>query len=115
MVPTGIYPWGYTVGSIMTRGADMYRDIDARELAARLGTDTEPLVLDVREPDEVAEWAIPGSMNIPVRELGQRIDELPRDREVVVVCASGSRSAVAADALARAGLRVANLRGGMAA
>ena len=72
----------------------MYRDIDAAELAGRLGTDTEPLVLDVRDPDEVAEWAIPGSINIPVRELDRRIDELPRDREVVTVCASGNRSAV---------------------
>ncbi len=48
----------------------MYRDIDAAELAGRLGTDNEPLVLDVREPDEVAEWAIPGSLNVPLRELG---------------------------------------------
>jgi glyoxylase-like metal-dependent hydrolase (beta-lactamase superfamily II) len=93
----------------------MYRDIDAAELAGRLGTDREPLVLDVRDPDEVAEWAIPGSMNIPLRELDQRIGALPRDREVVTVCAAGGRSAVAADALAHAGLRVANLRGGMAA
>lgn len=36
-----------------------YRDIDAAELAARLGTDDEPFVLHVRDPDEVAEWAIP--------------------------------------------------------
>jgi glyoxylase-like metal-dependent hydrolase (beta-lactamase superfamily II) len=93
----------------------MYRDIDAAELAGRLGTDREPLVLDVRDPDEVAEWAIPGSTNVPLRELDQRIGALPRDREIVTVCATGGRSAVAADALAHAGLRVANLRGGMAA
>ena len=93
----------------------MYRDIDAAELAARLGTDDEPFVLDVREPDEVAEWAIPGSRNVPSRQLEQRIVELPRDREVVVVCASGNRSALAADFLAGRELRVANLRGGMAA
>jgi glyoxylase-like metal-dependent hydrolase (beta-lactamase superfamily II) len=93
----------------------MYRDISAEELAARLGTDDEPLVLDVREPAEVADWAIAGSVNIPAGELEARVDELPRDREVVVVCASGGRSALAADALAQQGLRVANLRGGMAA
>ncbi len=93
----------------------MYRDIDAAELAARLGTDDEPLVLDVREPDEVAEWAIPGVTNVPVGQLRRRIDDLPADREVVVVCASGSRSAQAADLLAQHGLRVANLRGGMQA
>ncbi len=93
----------------------MYRDIDAAELAARLGTDDEPFVLDVREPDEVTEWAIPGSTNIPAGELAPRIGEVPNDRDVVVVCAAGGRSAVAADLLAGAGLRVANLRGGMAA
>ena len=38
--------------------ASTYRDIDAAELAARLGTNEEPFVLDVREPEEVAEWAI---------------------------------------------------------
>lgn len=93
----------------------MYRDIDAAELAGRLGTDDEPFVLDVREPSEVAEWAIPGSTNLPIGELATRLGELPGDREVVVVCASGNRSASAADFLAGHGLRVANLRGGMAA
>ena len=94
----------------------MYRDISAAELAARLGGDDEPFVLDVREPDEVAEWAISSAVvNVPVAELPARISELPDDREIVVVCASGSRSALASDVLAQQGLRVANLRGGMAA
>ncbi len=92
-----------------------YRDIDASELAGRLGTDNEPFVLDVREPDEVAEWAIPGSVNVPLQGLTDRVDEFPRDREVVVVCAAGGRSAIASDFLAGCGLHVANLRGGMAA
>ncbi len=92
-----------------------YRDVSASELAARLGSDDEPFVLDVREPPEVAEWAIAGAVNIPVGELAQHLGELPRNREIVVVCASGSRSALAADALAREGLTVGNLRGGMAA
>ena len=64
----------------------MYRDIDAAELAGRLGTGREPLVLDVRDPDEVAEWAIPGSMNIPVRELDRadrRAAPRPRGRRRV--------------------------------
>jgi glyoxylase-like metal-dependent hydrolase (beta-lactamase superfamily II) len=73
------------------------------------------LVLDVREPAEVAEWAIPGAVNVPVGELSVRLSDLPHDREIVVVCASGSRSALAADQLAHQGFRVANLRRGMAA
>ena len=99
----------------MDQSALPYRDIDAEELARRLGTDAEPYVVDVREPDEVAAWAIPGAVNVPTGALPGRVDEFPRDREVVVVCASGSRSAAAADLLARAGLHVSNLRGGMSA
>ena len=95
--------------------ADVYRDMAAAELAARLGTDAEPVVVDVREPDEVAAWSIPGAVNVPVQTLADRFGELPRDREVVVVCASGNRSALAAEFLAAQGLQVANLRGGMVA
>jgi len=90
-------------------------EISARDVAARLGTDDEPFILDVREPDEVAEWAIPGAINIPAGELAQRADEVPRGEPVVVVCASGGRSARAPDALARAGWDAYDLVGGMAA
>lgn len=93
----------------------MYRDMSASELAGRLGSADEPFLLDVREPHEVAEWAIPGAVNIPLGELAERAGDVPRDREVVTVCASGNRSSRAADALARAGYHVANLSGGMAA
>jgi glyoxylase-like metal-dependent hydrolase (beta-lactamase superfamily II) len=93
----------------------MYRDLSAEELAARLGTNDVPLVLDVRERDEFATWSIPGALNIPIGELEAKIGELPHGREVVTVCASGSRSSAAAAALARAGWHVANLAGGMPA
>jgi rhodanese-related sulfurtransferase len=89
--------------------------MSAGELAGRLGAADEQFVLDVREPAEVAEWAIAGSVNIPLGQLAARASELPRDREIVAVCASGNRSAAAAAELARAGYRVANLRGGMSA
>jgi glyoxylase-like metal-dependent hydrolase (beta-lactamase superfamily II) len=89
--------------------------ISARQVAARLGTDREPFIVDVRDPDEVAEWSIPGAVNIPLGQLGARGAEIPRDEEVVVVCAAGGRSAQAADTLGRAGYDVADLVGGMAA
>jgi glyoxylase-like metal-dependent hydrolase (beta-lactamase superfamily II) len=73
-----------------------------------------PLVVDVREPDEVAVWSIAGSVNIPLGQLEARRAELG-DRPVVVVCASGGRSAQAAVLLAEAGLVVSDLRGGMKA
>ena len=93
----------------------MNNEISAQEVVARLGTDDEPFILDVREPGEVAAWAIPGAVNIPVGELTQRAEEIPRDEQVVVVCASGGRSARATDALVGAGWDAHDLVGGMAA
>ena len=93
----------------------MIREMAAAELAARIGTVDEPLVVDVREPDEFAAWSIPGAVNIPLAELAARMPSLPTDRELLTVCASASRSSRAAEALARSGREVANLTGGMAA
>ncbi|HLN41191.1 MAG TPA: MBL fold metallo-hydrolase [Acidimicrobiales bacterium] len=92
----------------------MYRDAEPAELAARLGTSDQPFVLDVREPVEFAAWSIPSAVNIPFGELEARVSEVPTDRDVITVCASGSRSSTAAEILSRAGRRVANLAGGMA-
>jgi rhodanese-related sulfurtransferase len=55
----------------------MYRDLDAAELAARLGTDAAPFVVDVREPAEFDAWSIPGAVNIPLAELAARAAEVP--------------------------------------
>jgi rhodanese-related sulfurtransferase len=52
-------------------------------------------VVDVRSPDEFADGAYPGAVNIPVRELGRRADEIPRERPVVLYCTTGARSAMA--------------------
>jgi rhodanese-related sulfurtransferase len=71
------------------------------------------LVVDVREPVEWDAGHISGSLLIPLGELGARVAELPRDRRMVIVCRTGSRSGYAADALHGAGYDVANLRGGL--
>lgn len=53
-------------------------------------------VIDVRSPDEFADGAYPGARNIPVNSLPNRVGEVgPKDKPVVVYCASGGRSAVA--------------------
>jgi sulfur dioxygenase len=73
-------------------------------------------VIDVREPDEYVGplGHIRGAKLIPLGQLGRRLDELPRDRPLVIVCRSGARSAQATVALLRAGFpQVANLSGGM--
>lgn len=71
-------------------------------------------VLDVRTPAEYQEYHIPGSVLIPLDQLQGRLAEVPRDREIVVVCRSGNRSATGRDILLRAGFpRVTSMAGGL--
>jgi rhodanese-related sulfurtransferase len=70
------------------------------------------LLLDVRRPDERARGFIPGSIHIPLDELRQRLNELPRDRKIVVHCQSGQRSYNATRILSQNGFNAANLSGG---
>ena len=74
-------------------------------------------MLDVREPDEVAEWAYPTGVNIPLGQLGDRLAELPGPEGITIVaaCHLGGRSATAAAALSEAGWTVENLTGGAVA
>ena len=73
----------------------------------------EFLLLDVRTPQEHAAQAIENSTLIPLQELGQRLNELPRDKEIVVYCRVGNRSAYACSFLAQQGFKVKNLEGGI--
>jgi rhodanese-related sulfurtransferase len=71
-------------------------------------------LLDVREPDEWAAGHAPGAFHLPMREIPMRMGEVPADREVVVVCRVGARSAQVVAYLMQQGWdRVANLDGGM--
>jgi rhodanese-related sulfurtransferase len=72
-------------------------------------------IVDVREDHEVAQGRIPGSVHIPLGQLGGRLGELERDRPVVAVCRSGNRSGVAARMLAAVGYTCDNMAGGMLA
>ncbi|HUJ17882.1 MAG TPA: rhodanese-like domain-containing protein [Nitrospirota bacterium] len=71
------------------------------------------LLLDVRTPREYTGDAIENSTLIPLQELEHRVRELPRDKEIVVYCRVGNRSAYACSFLARLGYRVKNLEGGI--
>ena len=82
---------------------------------ARIARGEDVFLLDVREPDEVEAWAYPIGVNIPLGQLGDRLDELPRDVTVVVACHVGGRSATAAQALSDAGWTAENLTGGAVA
>lgn len=60
-------------------------------------------IIDVRTPDEFMDGAYPGAVNIPVQALGARLAEIPTGASIVVYCASGGRSAMAARMLKQAG------------
>ena len=73
-------------------------------------------ILDVREPSEWTQVHIPGATLIPLGALPDRLNEVPKDQEVIVVCHSGNRSAKGRDILRAAGFnRVTSMAGGMTA
>lgn len=82
--------------------------------ATRLINDTNPIVIDVRQPAEFAAGHLPNARNIPLADLDKRAGELPGGRPVLICCASGSRSGRAASVLRKAGRQeVFNLAGGL--
>ena len=87
--------------------------VTARSAKARV--DAGALLLDVREPDEWNAQHAPGAVLVPMGQIRARQGELPRDREVVVVCRSGGRSATITDSLRAWGFDAVNLAGGMCA
>jgi rhodanese-related sulfurtransferase len=93
----------------------MVRTISPTELRHRLdGDPTAVCLLDVREPEERAAAAITPSIHIPMYEVAGRLNELPKDREIVVYCHSGARSMMVAGFLSGRGFdRVSNLTGGI--
>lgn len=72
-------------------------------------------LIDVREPQELAEASILGAVHIPLGQLPARIGELDPDRRYAFVCPSGKRSAAATRIAVKAGLDAANVRGGVTA
>jgi NADPH-dependent 2,4-dienoyl-CoA reductase/sulfur reductase-like enzyme/rhodanese-related sulfurtransferase len=73
----------------------------------------EGFLLDVREPAELAVESEPRAVNVPLGQLRSRLDELPRDREILVVCRSGQRAYYATRMLLQRGFRARTLAGGM--
>ncbi|NTV45197.1 MAG: rhodanese-like domain-containing protein [Chlorobiales bacterium] len=88
--------------------------ITAAELKERMKKN-RPVLLDVREPYEYAQKNIPGSLQIPIGQLGKRLNELEKykEKEIVVYCRSGSRSSYACTMLCKQGFNAINLSGGM--
>jgi rhodanese-related sulfurtransferase len=70
-------------------------------------------LLDVRNPPEVAAEAVPGAVNIPLPQLRERLGELPRDREINIICRSGGRAYWATRILMQNGFKARIISGGM--
>lgn len=87
--------------------------LTVQDLKAELDSGKSLFLLDVREPDEVALGAIPGVVPIPKGQVPLRLNEVPKDQDVVVICRSGGRSGMITEQLLAGGYtRIRNLAGG---
>jgi len=89
-------------------------EVDVRQAREWINSARAPVVLDVREPYEVALCALPGSVAIPLAQVPHQLDALPRDRPILTLCHHGGRSLQAAQFLRAKGFpRSSSLRGGI--
>ncbi len=92
--------------------------LSAQVAAGRAGDGerhARPFVLDVRTPQERKEKRLEGSLGIPLNHLAERLSELPGDRPLLVYCAGGYRSSIAASLLQHHGFKVGEIAGGITA
>ena len=90
-------------------------EITPTEFAERRARGESLTLLDVREEWELAVASVPDVVHIPMGEVADRIGELDRGREVVVLCRSGRRSLQVANFLQQNGFQAVNLAGGILA
>ncbi len=90
-----------------------FENISPLEVKQKLDAQADIFILDVRQPEEYAQGYVPQAYLIPLGELEQRLDEIPRDRPVIVVCGVGGRSATASERLDALGFdNIYNMPGG---
>ncbi len=97
------------------QGTAEVQEVTAQELRQMLESPEPPYVLDVREPFELAQGVVPGSTNIPMNAVPERLQDLPRDRTIVAYCHIGERSYRVAHCLLRQGFDAKSLQGGIVA
>lgn len=112
---------GYVKGGIASFGKrdDLVASnvrVTPEGLAGLMKTKTPPLVVDVRNDAEWNSASIDGTVHLPLISLLEKVNTLPRDRELVILCATGNRSSTAASLLSQRGLaHVTDLAGGIEA
>ena len=93
-------------------------EIEVTELAAAIeqGDESNIDIIDIREAQELMSGTVPSARHMPMQTIPARLHELPRDKQVIMVCRSGARSGQACAWLMQQGFdNVVNLRGGMMA
>ena len=94
------------------RTTEPFERIDLDEAKKRIESG-EVVVVDVREPSEYSGGHVPGAVLIPLNTVLRRGEEIPKDRQVLFVCAVGQRSSLAAEMAAAMGFtNIANIEGG---
>ncbi|HSK71793.1 MAG TPA: rhodanese-like domain-containing protein [Pyrinomonadaceae bacterium] len=93
------------------------QEITATELKHRMDAGDDIQLIDVRQPDEFAFAKIPGAKLIPLGDILRRMDEIDPNRETIIHCKMGGRSAKAIEVLQRAGFKgeLKNMKGGITA
>ena len=89
--------------------------VDPAQVSAMLAQSPKPYLLDVRTPDEYKQGHISGAELIPLDELPNRLNEIPKDQQILVICHSGNRSKQGRDILVNAGYNAVSMTGGLLA
>ena len=92
----------------------MIKEIDSGQLEARLASDNNVYLLDIRSDAEVMHGVLPHSRHLPMQMIPASLSAVPRDQEIVLYCRSGVRSFHACTFLMQQGFdNVINLKGGI--
>lgn len=92
----------------------MVKEIDSHDLQVRISGGDDFLLLDIRSAGELVQGMLPDAEHIPMHAIPLRVNELPKDKDVILYCHSGARSYHACAYLAQQGYEnVINLRGGI--
>jgi rhodanese-related sulfurtransferase len=94
----------------------LVNEIDAAELKARIDAGDQVEIIDIRSDAEVAHGILPGSEHLAMHLIPLKMQDLPKDKDIILYCRSGARSYHACSYLAQQGVQnVLNLRGGIIA
>ena len=87
--------------------------LEPAQVQSMITQSPRPYLLDVRTPQEYKQGHVNGAELIPLDELAVKLARIPKTREIICICASGSRSSTAARSLIAQGYKASNMRGGM--